>query len=183
MIGNLPKTLNVNNKEIPIRTDYRVALLILQAFNDVELNEYEKIAVMIECLFEEEIEVTEELLNKAVWFLDGGQNSQDTIINQKRVMDWEQDEQMIFSAINKVAGREIRNDDYLHWWTFLGLFHEIGEGLFSTVVNIRTKKNKGKKLEKHEQEFYKNNKNLVDLKTKYTEEEQKEIDRLKKLLG
>lgn len=61
---------------------------------------------------------------------------------------------------------------YIHWWTFLGYFNEIGEGLFSTVINIRQKKNKGKKFEKYEQDFYQNNKDLIDLKKKYAKEEQ-----------
>ena len=98
-------------------------------------------------------------------------------------MDWEQDESIIFSAINKVAGCETREKEYIHWWTFLGYFSEIGEGLFSTVINIRQKKNKGKKLEKYEQEFYRSNKQLIDLKEKYTAEEQAEIDRLNELLN
>ena len=42
----------------------------------------------------------------------------------------------------------------------------IGEGLFSNIVRIRHKKAKGKKLEKYEQEFYKENKSLIDFETK-----------------
>lgn len=64
----------------------------------------------------------------------------------------------------------------MHWWTFLGLFNEIGEGLFSQVVNIRIKKAKGKKLEKHELEFYREHKDLIDIKCKLTPAEQAELD-------
>jgi len=71
----------------------------------------------------------------------------------------------------------------MHWWTFLGYFNEIGECLLSTVINIRQKKNKGKKLEKYEQEFYRANKSLIDIKTRYTPEEQAEKERLLKLLN
>ena len=51
------------------------------------------------------------------------------------------------------------------------------------VLGIRQKRAKGKKLEKWEQEFYRNNKALCDLKKKYTAEEQEEIDYWNKLLG
>ncbi|MGF7145294.1 hypothetical protein HNQ56_003735 [Anaerotaenia torta] len=121
----------------------------------------------------------------AVWFLEGGEEQDDSSKHQqiKKVMDWEQDEKIIFSAVNKVAGFETRAIDYMHWWTFLGYFNEIGEGLLSTVINIRAKKNKGKKLEKYEQEFYRNNKALIDLKVKLSEEEQAEIDYWNKILG
>lgn len=188
MIGQLPKTLKIKDVEMAIRSDFRVALLILQAYNDPELSDQEKAVIMLECLYENYEQLPpgeyQEAINQAVWFLDGGGTTDPNSKHQqsKRVMDWEQDEQIIFSAVNKVAGYETRSKDYIHWWTFLGYFNEIGEGLLSTVINIRQKKNKGKKLEKYEQEFYRENKNLIDLKVKYTAEEQKEIDRLNELL-
>ena len=46
---------------------------------------------------------------------------------------------------------------YLHWWTFMGYFCSIGESTLSTVVSIRDKILKGKKLEKYETEFRRDN--------------------------
>jgi hypothetical protein len=189
MIGCLPKQLNINGTDRAIRSDFRVALLIFQAFNDADLDIREKYQVMLECLYEDYNSIIqddlEEALKMAVWFLDGGNDSNNeyTPIKSKKVMDWEQDEQIIFSAINKVAGFETRSTEYLHWWTFLGFFNEIGEGLLTTIINIRQKKNKNKKLEKHEQEFYKENKQLIDFKIKHTKEEQQEIDFINNLLN
>lgn len=65
----------------------------------------------------------------------------------------------------------------------MGYFSEIGESLFSSVVSIRDKQNKRKPLEKHEREFYKKNKQVVDLKRKYSSEQQAEMDRLNNLIG
>lgn len=188
MIGRLPKELNVNGTDRAIRSDFRVALLIMQAYNDPELSDQEKARTMMECLYEDyeglSHEDYQEAYDKAVWFLDGGTVDEGSKHQQsKKVMDWEQDEQMIFSAVNKVAGKETRAIDYIHWWTFLGYFNEIGEGLLSTVINIRQKKNKGKKLEKHEQEFYRENKALIDIKVKLSAEEQAEKEYYEKLLG
>ena len=182
MIGQLPNTLEIDDIEYKIRTDYRIALTIFEAFEDVELNEQEKATVMLNLLYEELPSDIEKAVQKAIWFLDGGKQYEN-VTNNKKVMDWEQDQPMIFSAINKVAGFETREREYIHWWTFLGYFNEIGEGLLTTVLNIRQKKNKGKKLEKYEQEFYRNNKEMIDLKKKYTREEQEEIDRLNSLLN
>lgn len=90
---------------------------------------------------------------------------------------------ILFPAVNKVAGFETRTCGYLHWWSFLGLFNEIGEGFYSTVMNIRLKKAKKKKLEKYEQEFYREHEELFRVRRRYTAEEQAEIDRINKLLG
>jgi len=187
MIGKLPTALNINGVERAIRSDFRVALLIFQAYNDPELNDREKTLAMLDCLYEDlesiPAEDIEEAINKAIWFLDGGMEDIGTKRNPKKIIDWEQDEQMIFSAVNKIAGKEVRSLEYLHWWTFLGYFNEIGESLLSTVINIRQKKNKGKKLEKYEQEFYRENKSLIDIKQRLTPQEQAEKEYLEKLLN
>ena len=111
-----------------------------------------------------------------------GWSDRTTSLKLNGKVDWKQDESIIFSAINKSAGFETRLAEYIHWWTFLGYFSEIGDGLFSQVVNIRTKKAKGKKLGKWEREFYNEHRELIDIKQHYNSEEQAEIDRLKAIL-
>ena len=49
---------------------------------------------------------------------------------------------------------------------------EIGECQFATVVNIRQKKRKGKKLDSWEHEYYTKNKKKVDLNVKFDKMEQ-----------
>ena len=85
--------------------------------------------------------------------------------------------------VNKVAGTEIRAIPFLHWWTFMAYFNAIGEGQLSTLVSIRDKLRRGKKLEKWEQEYYRKNKERVDLRKRYSAEELAEQQRLKMLLG
>ena len=90
-------------------------------------------------------------------------------------MDWEQDAPIVFSAINKISGREVRDpNQYMHWWTFIGYFDEIGEGTFSQVLAIRQKRAKGEKLEKWEREFLKNNRSMVELKQSMSDEEKEQ---------
>lgn len=183
MIGFLPKTLCIKGKEIEIRTDYRIILNIFVAYSDPDLSVEEKIEVMLTCLYKcelKEIPDIEEACKEAVWFMNGG--TYDEAPSGPKIMDWEQDEQMIFSAINKVANKEVRGEEYIHWWTFLGYFREIDEGLFTTVVNIRRKRATGKKLEKYEKEFLEKNSDIVKLIPKYNEKERKEKERLEKML-
>ena len=185
MIGRLPTTLEVGGEDYEIRTDFRDCLLIMQAFQDVELTREEAGRVMLEVLYKEipPYEQIQEAMEKAVWFLDCGNVEENQSVPKRPLYDFEQDEQIIFSAINKVAGKEVRQIDYLHWWTFIGYFNEIGEGTFSTVVSIRSKKRKNQKLEKWEKDFCRDNRKLVELKRKYTREELEELEKLDKLLG
>lgn len=175
MIGLLPKTLNVNGVKREIRSDFRVVLNIFVAFNDPDLTDKEKCEICVRSLYKElyniPAEDMQEAVNKAYWFVGGGDSSQTNTTEDIKVLDWEQDESIIFPAINKVAGTEIRSLDYFHWWSFLGLFNEIGEGLLSTVLSIREKKAHGKKLEKHEKEFYKKHKAMIDIREKLSAED------------
>lgn len=173
MIGGLPEKLTVGDYDRPIRTDYRNILQVFEAFQDPELTQEEKWVVAIYLMFEDFFCADdvlqavqdgfslEEAMNQISWFISAGQPEKKVL--ELPTYNWKQDEQMIFSAVNKVAGRETRELEYLHWWTFLGYFNEVGEGTFSFIVGIRNKLNKGKKLEKHEKEFLKNNEEIVRL--------------------
>lgn len=192
MIGALPETLTVGGVEYPIRTDYRNVLQVLEAFQDQELTQEEKWIVAIYLMFEDfssDDDVMQaaqngfdlgEAMKQISWFISAGQPEKQVL--EQPTYNWTQDEQMIFSAVNKVAGRETRELDYLHWWTFLGYFNEVGEGTFSFIVGIRNKLNKGKKLEKHEKEFLSHNKELVLMKKPLTKEEQEREDAYNALL-
>lgn len=181
MIGALPRSLCVGGQDRQIRSDFRTALLILEACADPDLSDYDKSVVCVECLFAEEIpaDLYEEALSRACWFIDGGDVAHSRV--SVRVIDWAQDEAIIFPAINKVAGKETRAEDYIHWWTFLGWFQEIGEGALSTIVGIRYKLARGKALEKWERDYLRDNGERVKLKQRYSAEEQAEIDRLQSI--
>ena len=90
---------------------------------------------------------------------------------------------MIVAEVNKVAGQEIRALPFVHWWTFLAWFHAIGEGQLSTLVGIREKLRKGKKLEAYEKDYYRKHKKTVDLQTRYSQKEQQERRAIEKLLA
>lgn len=183
MIGRLPMSVMVDGREYRIRTDYRDILTIFEAFTDEELSDHEKWSVAVTIFYEQIPNNLEEAIKQFTWFINRGEEEKQESRTSKPLYDWEQDEQMIFQAVNKVAGKEVRELTYMHWWTFLGLFSEIGESMFSSVVNIRNKKNKGKSLEKHEREFYRANKAVVDLKKRYSSEQLAEMAELRRVLG
>lgn len=186
MIGKLPRSLEVNGKKYEIRSDFRDVLKIVAAFNDRELEDEEKVYICLFILFKDFKNIKKEdykaAFKSALSFIDCGQERNDDK-PVPHIMDWEQDESIMFPAINKAAGFETRTAKYVHWWTFIGYYMEIPEGVFSHVLSIRLKKAKGKKLEKWEKEFWNANKEICVLKEKLTKEEQGEKERLNALLG
>lgn len=176
----LPAYLCIGGENWNIRTDFRAILDILKYFNDPEYEDDEKWEICLDILYEDfgnmPHALKQEAAEKAIDFIDMG--IKDDGKCKPRIMDWEQDAAVIIPSVNRVIGKETRSLEYMHWWTFMGAYMEIGEGLFSEILNIRQKKAKNKKLEKWEQEFYRENKELVDLKKKYTNEEKAEQQRL-----
>lgn len=180
----LPASLSVGGAEYKIRTDFDVILDIFEAVNDPDLLDEARGAIILISIYPDwktiPPEHQEEALKKAYEFIDCGQKDDGKIHPQ--LVDWEQDAGIIVPAINSVAHTDIRLIEHLHWWTFFGWFMEIRESLFSEVIHIRQKKAKRKKLEKWEQEFYRENKALIDLKPRESEETKKEKDSLLKWL-
>lgn len=185
-VWSLTQSLTVGGKEWEIRTDFRVILDILKAFADPDLEIEDKWLVCLTILFVDFENLPpsdyEEACKQASAFIDMGNEETDKKV-RPRTMDWEQDAQMIIPAVNRVYGSEIRALKYLHWWTFLSSYMEIGECSFTRVLNIRFKKANGKKLEKWEQEFARENSDLVNLKHELSEEELEEQKLIEEFFG
>lgn len=178
----LPETASIGGIEYELNTDYRDVLEIMGYLNDPDTPEYLRWKIAVALFYEGEIPIgnMQEAMEYLAAFISCGEKDEKP---GPKLLDWEQDARAIIADVNKVAGREIRSLPYLHWWTFLSYFQAIGEGQLSTIVSIRDKLRRGKKLEKWEQEFYRENKSRIDFKKKYSAEELAEQARLKKLLG
>lgn len=186
MKQGLPKTLIVNGREEPIRWEYDAVLDAIGAMNDPELEGSEKAYSCMFIIYENfenfKKEDYEPAFRAMMEFVNNGEIDEDAPQSSVRTVDFEQDYNLLIPAINRVAGKEIRNEDGIHWWTFLGWFMEIGECTYSTVLNIRSKQKKQKKLEKWEQEFYNANRKIVDIQPRLTAEEKAHVEWLNSLL-
>ena len=181
MIWALPEKTVIGGREYAFHTDFRRMLKIIGFLNG-ELPEYIRWQVALALFYKTPVAEEDEpaAMEYLAWFLAGGEPAGTP---GPRLLDWEQDAAAIVSDINRVAGCEIRSLPQLHWWTFLSWFHGIGEGQLSLLVTIRDKRRRGEKLSKAEQEFYRQNKEKVELKKACSAEELAEQARLQKLLG
>lgn len=177
MIGELPKTLEVNGKLLPIHTDYRTVLQLFPMYDDPELSDEKKAYITCKVLYDCELDDDDyvEAAKQAYWFIDGGEMPKSEP-EKARVIDWKKDERIIMPAISKTVGVvDVRSLPYMHWWTFLGAFGEVSEGLFSFVLNLRRKMAEGK-LEDYEKDFVRKNQELVCIMTPEEEADLKELN-------
>lgn len=168
---DLPTSVTVGGVEREIRSDYRAALDIIAALSDTDLNDAERAFVVMKIFYVDEIDpkLAQEAVDKCMWFI--GQGEEPDGKPHQKLMDWEQDFMYIVAPVNKAAGKDVRSVPYMHWWTFLAFYAEIGECMFSQIVGIRSKIKNGKKLDKQDREFYRRNRAAVDFKNVYSNAE------------
>ena len=186
---DLPQSVIINNTEYFFKHDYKSVLYAIQPFDSPDLLEEEQIEIAFERFYIDSENIKDSDLQESIQammlFISCNKPNLSTK-KQKPLFSWEKDINLIIRPINKVLGHDIRQDN-MHWWTFMSYFMEIGESTFQTYVGIRDKKNRGKKLEKYEEEIFKNNKDEIILKNKVdstTAEVQNNIqNEIRELLG
>ena len=179
MTIDLPYTLNVDGIERKINCDFRDVILILNAFNDDELNASEKTKIMLTNLYVDDwwnFEDIDGAIKSAMWFIDWGKKHAENTKSPK-LMDWEQDFNLIISAVDKSVktAESCLELPFMHWWTFLTKFSERGECQFSTILDLRNKISKGKKLEPYEKTLLKENRDQIILKNKTNDDFEKDL--------
>jgi len=181
----IPTTITVGSTEYRIRNkgDYRMVLDCFSALQDASLNSNERLFCSLIIFYEDinciadinKFEDLEEAATKMFDFFNCGRSQSIGKKMNHKLIDWEQDSQIICSAINKVANKEVRAEPYIHWWTFMGYYSAVGESLLSTIVSIRDKIVRGKKLEKHERIFRQENPEYFIWNTNNIDEEAEEL--------
>lgn len=181
-VFTLPVKTRLGEREYDLHTDWRDILEIFTYLEDPDIPEYLRWQIAVALFYEQEVppEDMQAAMQYLARFIAGGSGEKTKA--RKKLLDWQQDGTIIVAEVNRAAGQEIRALPYLHWWTFLGWFHTIGQGQLSMLVSIRDKLLSGKKLEPWEKEYYRDNKNQVDIPKRYSREEREQMQKLQLLL-
>lgn len=165
---SLPTSTEINGITCEFNTDYRDILYIFKALNDPDLLDQEKVIVALDLFYKtDDYKVDQEkAIKEMLFFLEMDEPDTSNKPESKPLYDWETDFNIIIAPINHILNTDVRGLEYLHWWTFLNAFMEIGECTFSTYVGIRDKLNRGVKLEKYEEKLVRENRDKIVLKKK-----------------
>ena len=172
----LPTTIKINDLDFVIRNecDFRVVLDVINVFEDNDFDYEEKAELSLRIFYEnleliteingekERSDVANFLFEEMVKIINLGDEPEQKG-DKPVLMNWSKDFKLLVSPISRVIGYDVRKPEHTHWWTFVGAYMEIGDCSFANIVSIRNKRYKGKKLEKWEKEFYRENRELIDL--------------------
>ncbi|MBQ4600136.1 MAG: hypothetical protein IJB17_00705 [Oscillospiraceae bacterium] len=176
----LPEATLLLGRKFRLNTDFRRVLTVIGYLQDPELPALYRMKTALALFYREEVpkEAEQAALAYLMWFLSGGQEASPG----PRLMDWQQDAAAILSDVSRVAGRDVRADEKLHWWSFLTLYQGVGQGQLSLLVTIRDKLRRGQKLEGWEQRFYRENPDAVRLRPRETKQQREQRLAAEKLL-
>lgn len=180
-LWQLPTRATIKDREYRLHTDYRDILEVFSYLEDPELPEPVRWRIALALFYEEP--VPEEDLPAAARYLADFISCGRKEIPGPRLMDWQHDAPAIIAGVNRVAGREIREIPYLHWWSFLSWFHAMEPGQLSTLVSIRDRLRRGKPLEPWQQEFYRSDPRAVELPVRLSEQQRQRKNALLARLG
>ena len=180
MMWDLPISVEIDGKEYPIRNkcDYRVVLDVIEALNDENLEMEHRVQCALFIFYEDLTDLidVQTAIMEMFRIINLGEEIKEEE-HKPKLMDWKHDFTQLAPPISRVLGYSVRDSkNYTHYYDFIGAYMEIGECTFANIVSIRSKRMKGKKLEDWEQEFYKENKKIIDLPHNFTDEEQEWLD-------
>lgn len=177
----LPKQAVLAGECYPFRGDFRNIIAIMGVLEREERPALLRWLTALELFYEKPVprEKWQPAMEYLASFIAGGQEPE----GGERLLDWQADAPVIIADVNRVAGRELRSEAFVHWWTFLSFFRAVGEGQLAALVTVRAKLRRGKKLEGWEEEFYRANRAAVELRKPLTQDERRERERLNALVG
>ena len=177
---NLPTSVKIGEVECAFNSDYRNILYIFEILNDPDLLPHEAAEVALEWFYVDDsykCDITTALTEMFSFMscCDSSTKSK-TDNDNEQLYDWDKDFNIIIAPINRILGYDVRGVEYLHWWTFMSAFMEIGECTFSTYVSIRKKLAKNIKLEKYEEKIYREHRDDIIIPKKYDRVTQELMD-------
>lgn len=163
ILEQLPQAVMIDGAAVPINTDFRVCLKIIQAMEDDVLMEHEKLTVLMDLLYPEPPENTALALSQGLKFLNLDKEADATKLNQPQVYSLEKDSSYIYTAFKSSFNIDLNDIEYLHWWKFRSLFADLGKDcFFNTLVSLRSRQQSGK-LTDSEKEFVRRNPDIISL--------------------
>ena len=151
----LATEIELDGRLLRLNTDWRDIMRIIAILSDNGIPPHRRADACL-CIFIDNVEDVvdgQKAISALYNFIDCGEKPSNTK-GMPKEMDWKADFPAIISDMNKVAKCEdIRALPYMHWFTFVSIYHAIGEGNLSYRVNIRRKLRKGEKLSPDEAEW------------------------------
>ena len=186
LTNKLPVDVGINGVLYKINSDYRTSIIFANYIQENEELTEKDIIYILELYYPVIPKDIEQAINYIFWFYRCGEeenkSNSTSVGNNKRIFDYEEDAQYIYSAFLSQYRIDLQEIEYLHWWKFKALFEALDNN--NEIVKIMQYRatDLSKIKDKEQRKFYKKMQKLYALKEKINEADQEALDDVKKLL-
>lgn len=129
LIDLLPTSVEADNKNYEINSDFRTSMLFEMMMLDEELDKEEKITNALQLYYPIIPSNTNEAVKKIMWFYSCGKDNTKHkgtgSGGAEQIYSYEYDDGYIYSAFLSQYGIDLQDIDYLHWWKFKAMFNSL----------------------------------------------------------
>lgn len=132
LIDLVPTTINIDNKEYEINSDFRTSILFELLMQDNSMGDKDKMLMALKLYYPVIPENINEAIEQMLWFYRCGKDIRKSNGNGKgksvtQIYSFDYDDDYIYAAFMDQYGIDLQDIEYLHWWKFKAMFKSLKE--------------------------------------------------------
>lgn len=131
LVDLVPTVVTIDGMEYEINSDFRASILFEEMMQDDEITNEDKVNNALELYYPVIPENPKEAVEKLLWFYKCGKDVKKSKGTGKgstqQILDYEYDDDYIYSAFLSQYGVDLQDIEYLHWWKFKAMFKALKE--------------------------------------------------------
>lgn len=168
LVDLLPNTVEINNKEYEVNSDFRTSILFELLMQDNSIGEEDKISMALQLYYPVIPEDINEAIEQMLWFYRCGKDIIKSKGNGKgksvtQIYSFEHDDDYIYAAFMDQYKIDLQDIEYLHWWKFKAMFNSLKEDIKIVKIMEYRSMDLSKIKDKEQKAYYKRMKDLYEI--------------------
>lgn len=168
LIDLVPTTVNIDNREYEINSDFRTSILFELLMQDGTIEEDDKILMALQLYYPDIPENIKKAIEQMLWFYRCGKDVSSSKGNGKskgvtQIYSFEYDDEYIYSAFLDQYNIDLQDIEYLHWWKFKAMFKSLkDDNMIVKIMGYRSM-DLSKVKDKEQKAYYKRMQKLYEI--------------------
>lgn len=179
LVDLVPTTVNIDNKDYEINSDFRTSILFELLMQDGTIEEDDKILMALQLYYPDIPENIKKAIEQMLWFYRCGKDVSSSKGNGKskgvtQIYSFEYDDDYIYSAFLDQYNIDLQDIEYLHWWKFKAMFKALkDDNMIVKIMGYRSM-DLSKVKDKEQKAYYKRMQKLYEIPI--SKDEQNKLD-------
>ncbi|MDB2103988.1 bacteriophage Gp15 family protein [Clostridium paraputrificum] len=179
LVDLVPTTVNIDNKEYEINSDFRTSILFELLMQNGTIEEDDKILMALQLYYPDIPENIKKAIEQMLWFYRCGKDVSSSKGNGKgkgiaQIYSFEYDDDYIYSAFLDQYNIDLQDIEYLHWWKFKAMFKALkDDNMIVKIMGYRSM-DLSKVKDKEQKAYYKRMQKLYEIPI--SKDEQNKLD-------